>query len=51
VLVNTCLITNDIVTMTAFYEHVLKLKPHKAGDSSVEFRTGRGVLALFTAAA
>ena len=50
-LINTCLITDDISGMTAFYRQVLQIEPVRVGDSYVEFRTGVGVLALFTAQA
>lgn len=49
VLVNTCLVTNAIAGLATFYRHVLQIEPHTEGDSYVEFRTDRGVLALFTA--
>jgi len=49
VLVNTCLITPDVNRLAAFYAQVLGIEPHKDGDNYVEFRTGRGVLALFSA--
>src|SRR5215469_11619961 len=48
-LINTCLITNDVRGMAAFYSRVLQMKPRWDGDSYVEFRTGAGVLALFAA--
>ncbi len=51
VLINTCLVTNDIPRMTAFYRHVLQVEPRREGDSYIEFRTGTGVLALFSAEA
>jgi catechol 2,3-dioxygenase-like lactoylglutathione lyase family enzyme len=51
VLINTCLVTNDIPGMTTFYRHVLQVEPRREGDIYVEFRTGTGVLALFSAAA
>jgi catechol 2,3-dioxygenase-like lactoylglutathione lyase family enzyme len=51
VLVNTCLVTNNIAGLTTFYRHVLQIEPRKEDDSYVEFRTERGVLALFTAEA
>ena len=49
VLINTCLITNDVRGLAAFYKRVLQIEPHWAGDTYVEFRTGAGVLALFAA--
>jgi len=50
-LINTCLITNDVDRLAAFYAEVLKMKPHKIGATYVDFRTGTGVLALFAAEA
>jgi catechol 2,3-dioxygenase-like lactoylglutathione lyase family enzyme len=49
VLVNTCLITTDVNRLAAFYAQVLGIEPHKDGADYVEFRTSRGVLALFSA--
>jgi len=49
VLINTCLITNDVRGMSAFYARVLQIEPRREGDSYAEFRTGTGVLALFAA--
>ena len=49
VLINTCLITNDVPAMSAFYARVLQMEPHREGDSYAEFHTGTGVLALFAA--
>jgi len=51
VLTNTCLITNDVNRLAAFYTKVLKIKPEKTGNDYVEFRTGAGVLAIFSAEA
>jgi catechol 2,3-dioxygenase-like lactoylglutathione lyase family enzyme len=50
-LINTCLITNDVERLAAFYAEVLKMKPHKVDATYVDFRTGTGVLALFAAEA
>ena len=50
-LINTCLITNDVKVLTAFYSQVLKIEPRKSGDDYVEFPTKVGTLALFAAAA
>lgn len=47
----TCLITNDIKNLTAFYTQVLQIEPQKTGDDYVEFRTGAATLALFSASA
>jgi len=49
VLVNTCLITNDVKRLAAFYTQVLQMQPHQAADNYFEFRTSAGVLALFAA--
>jgi hypothetical protein len=37
-LMYTCLITSDVKQLTDFYQRVLQIKPHVAGDSYVEFR-------------
>lgn len=50
-LINTCLITNDVKALTAFYSQVLQIEPHKTGDDYVEFPTNVGTLALFAATA
>jgi len=51
VLINTCLITNDVKRLAAFYQRILEMEPHADGDTYVEFRTGAGVLAIFAAEA
>jgi len=48
-LVNTCLITNNVARLTNFYERVLQIPPKKNGTEYVEFPTGVGVLAIFSA--
>ena len=50
-LINTCLITNDVNKLAAFYAQVLQMQPHKADETYVDFPTGTGVLALFSAEA
>src|SRR5262249_49977084 len=50
-LTNTCLITSDVNRLSAFYAKVLKTKSEKTGNDYVEFRTGSGVLAIFSAEA
>jgi catechol 2,3-dioxygenase-like lactoylglutathione lyase family enzyme len=50
-LINTCLITNDVNQLAAFYAQALQIEPHKVSDDYVEFRTSAGVLALFSDAA
>lgn len=47
VLTNSCLITADVNRLADFYSQVLGIAPHRAGPDYVEFRTPRGVLALF----
>jgi catechol 2,3-dioxygenase-like lactoylglutathione lyase family enzyme len=49
VLINTCLITTDVNRLSSFYTQILGIEPYKSGDDYVEFRTSRGVLALFAA--
>lgn len=49
VLIHTCLITMDVNRLSPFYTQILGIEPHKGGDDYVEFRTSRGVLALFAA--
>jgi catechol 2,3-dioxygenase-like lactoylglutathione lyase family enzyme len=51
VLLNTCLITNDVHRLTTFYARVLQISPQRSGEDYVEFRTTAGTLALFSAAA
>lgn len=51
VLINTCLISKDTKTLTAFYAQILKTDPQFDSGNYVEFRTGAGVLAIFDAAA
>jgi len=51
VLINTCLITNNVRSLTDFYSRVLQVEPTKTGEDYVEFRTGAGTLALFSAEA
>jgi catechol 2,3-dioxygenase-like lactoylglutathione lyase family enzyme len=50
-LINTCLITNDVNRLTDFYIKVLKTQPERMGTGYVEFRTGAGTLAIFSAEA
>jgi uncharacterized glyoxalase superfamily protein PhnB len=51
VLINTCLISNDVQRLAAFYQKVLKIAPRFSGHSYVEFKTDAGVLAIFDARA
>lgn len=48
VLMNTCLITKDVSRLVSFYEGVLGIKAQRSGDQYAEFRTGVGVLAIFS---
>jgi uncharacterized glyoxalase superfamily protein PhnB len=49
VLINICLITNNVKQLATFYEQVLQRKPHEISETYVEFPTGAGVLAIFAA--
>jgi catechol 2,3-dioxygenase-like lactoylglutathione lyase family enzyme len=49
VLINTCLITTDVNRLVNFYEEVLEMTAQRSGDPYAEFRTGVGVLAIFSA--
>jgi len=51
ILVNTCLITDNVDQLVRFYESILALKAVRSGKEYAEFRTGAGVLAIFSAAA
>jgi len=51
ILINTCLITNDVDGLVAFYEPVLQIKAERTGKDYAEFHTGTSVLAIFSAAA
>jgi uncharacterized glyoxalase superfamily protein PhnB len=51
VLVNTCLITEEIKPLVAFYQQVLQRKAKWSGETYAEFATGAGVLAIFSAEA
>jgi len=51
ILMNTCLITNNVGHLVKFYESVLGIKAQRSGDEYAEFRTGVGVLAIFSAEA
>jgi catechol 2,3-dioxygenase-like lactoylglutathione lyase family enzyme len=50
-LAHTCLITEDVDRLVAFYEPVLQRKAQRSGQDYAEFRTGAGVLAIFSAQA
>jgi len=51
ILINTCLITRDVRGLVNFYEPVLQQKARWSGNDYAEFRTGVGVLAIFSAQA
>jgi uncharacterized glyoxalase superfamily protein PhnB len=51
ILVNTCLITDNVERLVQFYEPILALKAERSGKDYAEFHTGAGVLAIFSAAA
>jgi catechol 2,3-dioxygenase-like lactoylglutathione lyase family enzyme len=48
---HTCLITDNVTQLVQFYESVLALKAQRSGEDYSEFRTGAGVLAIFSASA
>ena len=50
-LINTCLITNDVMRLMEFYRRVLRMPPKTAGADYAEFPTRGGVLAIFSAEA
>ena len=51
VLINTCLITGKFTQLVDFYQRVLGIAPRVSNGVYAEFRTDRGVLAIFTAEA
>ncbi len=50
-LMHTCLITDNVDQLVQFYEPILGLKAQRSGEDYAEFRTGVGVLAIFSVAA
>src|SRR6516164_5852324 len=50
-LINTCLITGKFTQLVDFYQRVLGIAPRVSNGVYAEFRTERGVLAIFTAQA
>lgn len=50
-LMHTCLITANVGQLVNFYESALGIKAQRSGDVYAEFRTGVGVLAIFSAEA
>lgn len=51
VLVNTCVITDDVKRLVGFYESTLGEKAKWSGDDYAEIATGAGVLAIFSSSA
>lgn len=47
-LTHSCIITNNLKALRAFYEKVLKMKAEKYGDDYVEFPTDIATLSLFS---
>ena len=47
-LVHTCLITDNVEQLVAFYERILGLPAKKSGKDYAEISTGQGVLAIFS---
>jgi catechol 2,3-dioxygenase-like lactoylglutathione lyase family enzyme len=47
-LIHTCLITSDVDRLVAFYEPVLGIRAERSGPDYAEFRSGAGVLAVFS---
>jgi len=50
-LTHSCIITESIEGLRAFYKDVLQIEPQAYGDSYVEFPTECGTLSLFSLAA
>lgn len=48
VLVNTCLVTDNVKRLVGFYEPILGQKAQWSSDDYAEFATGVGVLAIFS---
>jgi uncharacterized glyoxalase superfamily protein PhnB len=51
VLVNTCVVTENVRRLVEFYEPILEQKAKWSGDDYAEFPTGAGVLAIFSSSA
>lgn len=51
VLVNTCVVTENVKRLVGFYELVLGQKAKWSGNDYAEFATGAGVLAIFSSSA
>ncbi len=50
-LTHACIITERVADLRAFYREILKAEPADYGEDYVEFATGRGTLAIFSAEA
>jgi uncharacterized glyoxalase superfamily protein PhnB len=50
-LMHACLVTKNVNQLVQFYEPILAIKAERSGEDYAEFRTGIGVLALFSEAA
>jgi uncharacterized glyoxalase superfamily protein PhnB len=48
ILINTCLITNNVKRLVDFYEPILSVRAKWSGKDYAEFPTGVGVLAIFS---
>jgi len=51
VLVNTCVVTENVKRLVEFYEPILGQQAKWSGDDYAEFATGVGVLAIFSSSA
>jgi hypothetical protein len=51
VLVNTCVVTENVKHLVGFYEPILGQKAKWSGDDYAEFATDMGVLAIFSSSA
>lgn len=51
VLVNTCVVTENVRSLVEFYEPILGQKAKWSGDDYAEFATGVGTLAIFSLSA
>ena len=50
-LINTCLISQDVPRLAAFYTQILSVPAKTVGNEYAEFHTGVGVLAIFSSEA
>jgi uncharacterized glyoxalase superfamily protein PhnB len=51
ILVNTCIVTENVRRLVEFYEPILEQRAKWSGNDYAEFATGRGVLAIFSSSA